>query len=612
MPGSYFDTAIETLRKQWPETPSFTHLSLVQDLAPRGTAPPTRNQSEVSLLADDLESLGFQSRFPSRFPSRLGSAAVSAAPSVAPSNIASTPASTVASTVASAAASTVASAAASTASASPSASDTESVGGSDESTPPTSVDDDDLPESKGYTRRGPFPFLSSRMQQFRPKTFAQPIVFFDIKCIARFGASPIARHITHFRLRVPSRDIAYVLVSPPEGTRIFPSLRYLDISTTNVRLDAVLTTLLRQHERLEHLVLDRVNLFGFKARESGGNLCKELGLMCVSAGLARGKERERQIAAWDTAERTRAAERDAARRRAGVPDDDEEEEDEEARAARQAEAEAQAMRDEMQRQIALARSRRGHRSAGQAPFSLRDRPRRGTVTNTVPAADLPPSDRAYFVLPALPTLKSVSIGGETPNLSRFKAATWEDEFHSGWRAGLATLQGWAVHIAEKYERAQKKADEWREQQARGGKKAPPARGKGKAPAKAASKLPQPKAPPLDVRLFRFASPSEPLPDFDPDDPTVGLVEVTVDPAAPRAYLEGYKDAIADAELYTHTQAVRPPCVLCTVPDCEGPLRRGVDGERIDGRGGMDREHRPGCGHEVGRGAWGWEGVEARG
>jgi hypothetical protein len=438
------------------------------------------------------------------------------------------------------------------------------------------------------------------MQKYRPKTFAQPIVFFDIKCIARFGASPVAKHITHFRLHVPSRDIASVLI-PTQATRIFPSLRYLDISTTNVRLDAVLSTLMRSHERLEHLVLDRVNLFGFKARESGASLCKELGTMCVSAGLARGKERERQILAWDAAERQRAAERAAAARRA-IHDSDTE--DEETRARRREEREAQAMRDEMQRQIELARSRRGHRSAGQAPFSLRDRPSRRTTA--VPAADLPPSDRAYFVLPALPTLKSVSIGGETPNLSRFKASGWEDEFHMGWRTGLATLHGWAVHVSDKYERAIKKADEWREAQAR---KSSSASAKGKGKAKPAPKITT-KPPPLDVRLYRFATPDEPLPDFDPSDPTVGLVEVH--PETPREYLDAYKQAIADAELYTHTQAVRPPCVLCTVPDVEGPRRRGADGERIDGRGGMDRDHRPGCGHEVGRAAWGWEGVEARG
>ncbi|CAK9785509.1 hypothetical protein CC85DRAFT_286676 [Cutaneotrichosporon oleaginosum] len=592
--GSYFDSAVETLRS-WPETPSFTHLSLVQDLPPRGTEPPTRNTSEVSLI-DDVESLGWQSRYPSRFPSRLGSAVPTAAPSVAASAIESAPAST----IASAATSTLTSAAASTAS-SPASSDTESA--SEASTPPTSIDEDESPACKEYTRKAPFPFFSERMQKFRPKTFAQPIVFFDIKCIARFGASPAAKHITHFRLHVPSRDIASVLI--PAQTRIFPSLRYLDISTTNVRLDAVLSTLLRTHERLEHLVLDRVNLFGFKARESGGPLCKELGTMCVTAGLARGKERERQILAWDAAERTRQAERAAAARRA-IHDSDAE--DEETREQRRAEQEAQAMRDEMQRQIALARSRRGHRSAGQAPFSLRDRPSRRTAV--VPTADLPPSERAYFVLPALPTLKSVSIGGETPNLSRFKASGWEDEFHSGWRAGLATLHGWAVHVAEKYERALKKAEEWRETQARKSASANNmSKGKGKGKAMVAPKITA-KPPPLDVRLFRFAAPDEPLPDYDASDPTTGLIELH--PESPRDYLDGYKQAIADAELYTHTQAVRPPCVLCTVPEVEGPRRRGADGERIDGRGGMDRDHRPGCGHQVGRAAWGWEGVEARG
>jgi hypothetical protein len=29
---------------------------------------------------------------------------------------------------------------------------------------------------------------------------------------------------------------------------------------------------------------------------------------------------------------------------------------------------------------------------------------------------------------------------------------------------------------------------------------------------------------------------------------------------------------------------------------------------VDGRGGMDAAHRPGCGHALGRRTWGWEGV----
>lgn len=547
-PGSYFDTAIHALYKHWPANENFTKLSIVQDLPPRSTAPPTRIHSAVSLLADDLAGLNLQSRM----ASRLGSAAVSTAGSVAASTDASVAPSTVAST---------------------SASDDEA----ESDTPPTSIDEEDQPaQPKGYTGHGPIPYLSERLADAKPKNFAQPIVFFNMECLAAFGASPVAAHLTHLRLRVPSRDVAHILILKPTGKPLFPSLKYLDISTSNVRMDAILATLLRSYPHLEHLVLDRVNLFGFAAREHGIGLCRELGQLCVTAGLARGKERERQIAAWDVDQRTRQAERLAEQRRAQDSDSDL---DDETRAQREAERQAQLMRDEMQRQIALARSRRGHRSAAHSTISFRDR-RRPTSSSVLPA-DLPPADRAYFVLPPLPTLKSVSVGGEAPLLKAWKPNQWEDEFHAGWRAGLASLHGWATSIADKYERALKKAAEYSSK-----------KGKGK-------KMPQ---PPMDVRLYQFSNATE-----VGDDPLVGLEELHPNG---REYLAAYKDAIADAELYTHSQGFKPPCVLCTTPDCEGPRRRGAEpGDRVDGRGGMDRPHKAGCGHLVGRGVWGWSGVD---
>jgi hypothetical protein len=86
--------------------------------------------------------------------------------------------------------------------------------------------------------------------------------------------------------------------------------------------------------------------------------------------------------------------------------------------------------------------------------------------------------------------------------------------------------------------------------------------------------------------------------------------IEVEPDSPRDYLGPYHEAIADAERYANDRSRRAPCVLCTVPDCEGPSRRGAEpGERVDGRGGMEGAHRPGCGHALGRTLWGWEGVE---
>lgn len=475
----------------------------------------------------------------------------------------------------------------------------------DQSTPPTSADEN---TQKGYTGHGPFPYLADHLSYAKPKSFAQPIVFFDIKCIARFGMSAVASNLTHLRVRVPSRDIAFVLVGPGGTGGLFPSLRYLDISTTNLRMDAVLTTLLKNYVNLEHLVVDRVNLFGFAAKDRGADLCRELGGICVSAGLARGKDRERRIAAWEVGERTRIAQAEADRlaalseRRNPTNTNDGESEDPETVAAREALARA----EERERQIAIARSRRGHRSAGHSTFSLRDRPSRASASalSTIRASiPLPPQETLYLVLPPLPTLNTISIGGEAFGVSTKKVMEWDDEFHTGWREGLNKVLGWAGHVAERYERALRKAEEWRIQELQGiPKPSTTSKGKAKTPAPVRTK------PPLDIRLLRYPNPDEQIPPSDRNDPTDGLIEVESEES--RDYLTPYFEALARAEEYANDRSRPPPCVLCTVPDCEGPARKGAEpGERVDGRGGMDAAHRPGCGHALGRQIWGWEGVE---
>ncbi|WWD16385.1 hypothetical protein CI109_100811 [Kwoniella shandongensis] len=600
--GSYFDTAIESIYRNWPSTPSFTHLSIVQDLPPRTTAPPTAPSSTAASLSNSFADL-----------------------SVANTDVAT--------------------------------SDSDEQSG--RSTPPTSISSSSeghpLDNSKKhYTGHGPFgnPYLNEKMGITKPKTFAQPIVFFDIQCLAKFGASPVAEHLTHLRMRVPSRDLARVLISTPRiGDVLFPSLRYLDISTTNVRIDTTLSTLLRTYTRLEHLVLDRVNLFGFSAREKGPELCHDLGGLLVSAGLAKGKERERQIAAWELQERTRLAEAEAARRRAqshaarqNGGGEEEQQQDVES-AAEIAERER---REELQRNIELARSRRGHRSAAQANFSLRDRPARrfgagATAANAsalagmnVPSVFVPPPDKLYLVLPPLPTLKSISIGGEAHTLSSTKVAEWEEEFHAGWREGLGKVLGWATHIADKYERARRKADEWRVQEMKNGGNATASgsgsggggnhhakhstggagsKGKAKSSSSATSStsagLAGKARPPTDIRLYRFPRPDEQLPIDDRPGPynlTAGLIEIDLDLDDNRTYLDPYRQAIGDAQLFADQErGVKAPCVFCTVPDCEGPQRKGAEGEKVDGRGGMGGIHRAGCGHLLGRKIWGWDG-----
>jgi hypothetical protein len=547
----------------------------VQDLPPRGTAPPTA----VTTAANSV------------VPSAVASAVPSAMNSALTTRVNS-----------------IASAMADLALESASTSDTDDNSG--RTTPPSSIEENSIPvETKGYTGHGPFPYLSERMGISRPKNFAQPIVFFDIKCIAVFGASPVAANLTHLRLRVPSRDLAQILVVPG----VFPSLRYLDISTTNVRVDAVFSLLLRSHVRLEHLVLDRVNLFGFMARDKGPELCHELGDKVVSAGLVRGKERERAIGAWELAERTRLAVASAQRSRTRTSEGTDSEGDgdgsgSDGEAARAAAREAEAAEIERQRQLALSRARRGHRSAAHSTFSLRDRPsRRGAASASIatgPSVPVPPPDTLYLVLPALPTIKTLCMGGEAHSLSATRVREWEEEFHAGWRDGLGKVLGWAQHIAERYERALRKADEWCAQEVKASIKSNgPSKGKGKASASTSTK-PAGTRPPTDIRLFRFPAPDEETARCHSSDPLAGLIEVF---PQGRDYLDAYKFAVADAEMHANGQGP-PACVLCTVPDCEGPARRGDEGARLDGRGGMGGKHREGCGHLLGREIWGWNGV----
>jgi hypothetical protein len=569
IPGSYFDTAVETLYRRWNVVPSFTHLALVQDIPPR-------------------------------LVKRTAKKTVMGARETLPETI-------------------------------------ESDDESSEPDDPTLKTDYELPvEPRGYSGHGPFPYVSEKMNYAKPKTFAQPIVFFDIRCISRLAVSDVASYLTHFRLRVPSRDIASVLITPPPvagGVKkvMFPNLRYLDISTTNMRLDSNLTALLRTYSKLEHLVLDRVNLFGFLAREKGGELCRELGGVCVTSGLQRGKERERQIAAWETAERTRLAEeeRERARLRQSTSSD-EDSDDEEAEAARAAAAAA----EEHHAAVTAARNRRrGHRSMAFSTFSIRERSSRNapaTASAIAASIPLPPATKLTIVLPPLPTLRSIGVGGEVPSMTDAKMADWQREFQRGWAEAIQRVVGWAMHCGERYDRAIKKAEEWEASSQQdvlktgkpsGSTKHPRAKdvkNKAKAPSATAKTK-----PPLEVRLFRFpVSEDEENKEVDPSDPLGGLVEVF---SSEEDWRSRYTQALVDAEAWCSvlkesgtpaehdTRAMEaglaPRCVFCPIPDCEGPVRRGAEGEKMDGLGGMrDDAHPKMCGHMLGRRTWGWEGV----
>lgn len=656
--GSYFDSAIESLINNWGEVKSLTHVALVQDIPPRFSVPH---------LVKRLERL---------------------ARSGADSGVTSGTVTTVAS--------------------SRTGSDIEDEegagdgngngGGEGEAIVTELADDpdDDVTyanslerladatpvEPRGYTGHGPFPFLSEELaRDLRPKTFAQPIVFFDIRCLARLATAKASRHVTHFRLRIPCRDIAKVLCEPvndgTNGRSFFPSLRYLDISTTNIRIDGWFPTLVKRYDKLQHLVLDRTNLFGFQGKDNGAELCETLGKECVMVGLARAKEREREIGAWDQEERKRFAIREREKRRAAeaarneaarlrarqaeqeraerrangetdLSDDDEDgPEQEGAEEQAQASSSTPAAFPEHNRvspALARARARRAARSIAFATFSIRDNTARNRAnqsgsTNADDLIDIPDSNLSVFILPPLPTLNTVSIGGEATKLTREKSRQWEKHFHTGWKDGLDKLIDWANRSVEKYERASRLARQWRQQEEGSFATAKASSGSGNGGAGASIKgntkagggkpLSTLKTkPPLDVRLYRYPQTPEEIASAiattidDPKNPFSGLIQVNRDTDHNSSdiysdwkspYLEAKAEAEASALAAEHGNDLHQPSViLCCVPDCEGPMRRGDEGDRLDGRSGMKLvngavsatlKHRPGCGHLVGRQEW---------
>ncbi|KAJ9120813.1 hypothetical protein QFC22_002747 [Naganishia vaughanmartiniae] len=507
-------------------------------------------------------------------------------------------------------------------------------------------------EPRGYTGHGPFPFLSDRLDGAKPRTFAQPLVFHDIRCLQRLAVSDAAKYLTHLRLRAPSKDIARVLSETGEGkvARMhFPQLEFLDLSTTNLRHDGWFTMLLKRYDKLEHLVLDRTNIFGFQGKDAGAELCAELGKAIVMSGLARSKEREREIASWELAQRRRAAERERSRLRElanrpnPIREEDENEDDGSGTDDGQRQVSSAAVSSTAAPTMAplvLNRNRRRVvRSAAHSTFSIRETSRRnrgpgGAIEDDDDLVIAPPNTLA-LVLPALPTLKTINIGGEGGNnMNPERAAEWDRKLHLGWKDGLDKVWDWAQRVGEKYERSVKAARQWEMQESSDGmshsgssKNAKHGSGARKAASSSASSANKSKTrPPLDIQLYRYATAQESKEHivFPDEDPTIGLIPIN---PLEEDWKLAYTSALADVESWLAAiQAGRDldelyqeeggrSAVLCTVPDCEGPMRKSEDGKREDGRSGMslvngkivlkgDMQHRAGCGHIVARQTFG--------
>lgn len=137
---------------------------------------------------------------------------------------------------------------------------------------------------------------------------AQPIVLFRFFCVSVLAASPLASSIENLRLRIPNRSLLVPLTThqtsststPATHThatstlapRLFPSLRYLDISTSHLGTESAVFALVRRHRRLEHLVIDRTSLLSSDAERSL-EVVRALGRLIACAGVGIAAEASR-------------------------------------------------------------------------------------------------------------------------------------------------------------------------------------------------------------------------------------------------------------------------------------------------------------------------------
>ncbi|KAF9511017.1 hypothetical protein BS47DRAFT_1280055, partial [Hydnum rufescens UP504] len=250
---------------------------------------------------------------------------------------------------------------------------------------------------------------------FAPQTsFAQPIVFHSLTVLRVLSLSPLARGVTHLRLRVPARPVISQLISPGS----FPALYALDLSTSSLAdADQTLPQLVASLPSLRHLILDGCSL----NREGW----RELGRSCALAGLPKARAREKALSEWITANKAMSS---------PTPND------------------GDALPELLPPQnVAVARRpRRGRRGLAQSTVSLRSHspPRRATPilsssSTSAAAAALLPSAAKIRILPPVPRLVTLSTT-LSPVPNALKRADWTEEFESGWASGMDTIRAvWA-------------------------------------------------------------------------------------------------------------------------------------------------------------------------
>lgn len=253
---------------------------------------------------------------------------------------------------------------------------------------------------------------------FDPQTsFAQPIVFFSLEVLRPFSKSPLAKYITHLRIRVPSRLVLAQLLEPGS----FPALKVLDIGTSALgHPERALPLLLARHWQLEHLLLDDCSL----SRETW----RELARACALSGQAKSRAREKKVNEWLEAMSARQAASSASSN------------------GTQANPGAPA---QVANQPPRRGPRHGRRGVAAAAFSIRATPvtsqtqaasSSATIGSASPSATSESATKRtkIRILPPLPDLLTFSTKLHPPP-DAAKAEEWRHEFESGWRGGVEVL-----------------------------------------------------------------------------------------------------------------------------------------------------------------------------
>jgi hypothetical protein len=393
---------------------------------------------------------------------------------------------------------------------------------------------------------------------------AQPLVLFKTFCIATFATSPLAASLTHVRLRIPQRSILTSLAASSTSTTVlplshglprpFPSLEYLDISTTFVPLAPAFSALLRRHGRLRHLVLDRTGI----ASDSEG--VQQLGKTCASYGIGRKKEVERILRAkraeWE------AEDRELENRRRG-------------NAGERGQAGSGGGGDRATAARAMAgrtsRRRMGRSGFNSPPASFyRDNTEPepapegagGTFSNMRRPRRIPSQ---VLIVPLASSLATVSCGVDS--LSPEARLARQEAFSRGWAEGREAVVQVAEEVMASYQRA---VDHGREE---------------------------------DTVLARFLGPGEEVEqDDDRDDDARGLFgSLSVVPCS-MAEARAVLSAVVDSE-----------CIFCSIPDCPGQgtiawaltadVEEAADEKKKTVEDWRRDDHVEGCGHLVGKQEW---------